>query len=155
MKKCLGCLLTKDLSEFSKKSNAKDGKQSRCVECQRKKTREHYANNKQYYVDKARNRNKETTDKTREYILQYYRDNPCIDCSEEDIRCLQFDHVRGEKYMNIADMVRRFSPLEKVKKEIEKCEVRCANCHLKRTAEQFGWWTHALVYPLATDELKG
>jgi hypothetical protein len=27
-----------------------------------------------------------------------------------------------------------------LKAEIAKCQVRCANCHRRRTAAQFGWW---------------
>jgi hypothetical protein len=30
-------------------------------------------------------------------------------------------------------------PWRRVLVEIEKCDVRCANCHRKRTAQQFGW----------------
>ena len=31
---------------------------------------------------------------------------------------------------------------ERVEAEIAKCSVRCANCHRRRTAEQFGYWRH-------------
>jgi hypothetical protein len=27
--------------------------------------------------------------------------------------------------------------------EIEKCEVRCANCHWRTAAQQFGWYAYA------------
>lgn len=27
-----------------------------------------------------------------------------------------------------------------VKAEIAKCDVRCSNCHIKRTTKQFNWW---------------
>ena len=30
--------------------------------------------------------------------------------------------------------------LDKVEEEISKCEVRCANCHRKKTAKTFSWW---------------
>ncbi|TXH11892.1 MAG: hypothetical protein E6R04_00255 [Spirochaetes bacterium] len=155
MKTCSNCKENKNLDLFGKKTNAKDGKQSRCLTCQREKVKEHYNNNKTYYKEKAKRRNSNHTKNVREYLLSVLLENPCVDCGEADIRCLQFDHVRGNKVTEISNMVRRFFPLEVIKLEIEKCEVRCANCHLKRTAEQFGWWTHALVYPLATDELKG
>jgi hypothetical protein len=30
-------------------------------------------------------------------------------------------------------------PWSRVLLEIEKCDVRCANCHRRRTAQQYGW----------------
>jgi hypothetical protein len=30
--------------------------------------------------------------------------------------------------------------LKKIKEEIAKCQVLCANCHAMRTAEQFNWY---------------
>jgi hypothetical protein len=29
--------------------------------------------------------------------------------------------------------------LDRLKKEIAKCEVRCGNCHIRRTRKQMGW----------------
>lgn len=37
-------------------------------------------------------------------------------------------------------MVRDRCSWEKVKTEIAKCEIRCANCHAVKTAKQFGWY---------------
>ena len=54
----------------------------------------------------------------------------CVDCGyNENPIALDFDHVRGEKHMGIAQAVSRCWSLEKILQEIEKCEVRCANCH--------------------------
>lgn len=57
--------------------------------------------------------------------------HPCP-CGESDIRCLDFDHIRGEKDRNISRMVRDGYSLESIKREIEKCVVLCANCHRKK-----------------------
>ena len=49
---------------------------------------------------------------------------------------LEFDHINPEeKISNVSDLM-KFS-INKVKKEIAKCEVRCANCHRRKTAQQF------------------
>jgi len=63
------------------------------------------------------------------FIRDYLKIHPCIDCRYSNILGLQFDHVRGEKKFNVMTMVHESRSLDLIKKEIEKCEVRCANCH--------------------------
>lgn len=58
-----------------------------------------------------------------------------VDCGEKDIVVLEFDHVRGEKKMNISSMVSAYC-LKTIQGEIEKCDIRCANCHRKKTAKE-------------------
>lgn len=50
----------------------------------------------------------------------------CVDCGyKEHPAALDFDHVHGNKVCNIS----KLRTLKKIKEEIKKCVVRCANCH--------------------------
>lgn len=66
----------------------------------------------------------------RAQIDEYLNAHPCVDCGETDIQVLQFDHVFGEKSFNITEDAAR--AWAKVVAEIAKCEIRCANCHIRR-----------------------
>jgi hypothetical protein len=63
-------------------------------------------------------------------VLEYLQFHPCIGCGETDVLVLEFDH-RGDKKATISFLV-RMGRCEALKREIEKCDVRCANCHRKR-----------------------
>ena len=69
-------------------------------------------------------------------------EHPCVDCGEADPVVLTFDHVRGEKVANVADLIWSKHSLAAVQAEVAKCDVRCANCHTRRTAAVAGWWKH-------------
>src|SRR5260221_14231588 len=63
-----------------------------CKDCSRKYIREHYKNNLQYYLDKAKRRRTELGVIYHEYITNYLSTHPCQDCGEKDILVLEFDH---------------------------------------------------------------
>jgi len=53
----------------------------------------------------------------------------CIDCGyNEHAIALDFDHIT-EKNFGISKAISRAYSISKILKEIENCEVRCANCH--------------------------
>jgi hypothetical protein len=82
----------------------------------------------------------------REWLIGYLRDHPCVDCGTTDIRVLEFDHLEpGTKVLDVAVLARSGYSLDRVKAEIAKCVVRCANCHRIRTHEQRGWWGSKIV----------
>ena len=66
----------------------------------------------------------------KEYISNWLLTHPCADCGITDVRVLQFDHVRGEKIFCVTAYGSH--SLDKLVEEIDKCEVRCANCHCIR-----------------------
>lgn len=63
-------------------------------------------------------------------ILRHLETHPCVDCGESDVLVLEFDH-RADKTAGIARIANRgrFKDLEA---EIQKCDVRCANCHRRK-----------------------
>lgn len=73
-------------------------------------------------VNKSKSRN-------REIVLNHFKTHPCIDCGNTDIRVLEFDHVRGTKVNCVSVGVKDSWSVEKLIEEIDKCDVRCANCH--------------------------
>ena len=59
---------------------------------------------------------------------------PCADCGiEYPPPVMEFDHVRGTKRGQLSDMYRVSVP--RILREMEKCDVVCANCHRMRTHE--------------------
>lgn len=84
-------------------------------------------------------------------ILDYLREHPCVDCETEDIRVLEFDHRtdRGPKIAGISELVNASRPWAAIRHELEKCDVRCRNCHVIRTHEVSNSWRHQLWVELA------
>lgn len=73
-------------------------------------------------------------------LIEYLETHPCVDCGEDDIIVLEFDHVDpSKKRAKIANVLGSWN-WKTILTEIEKCEVRCANCHRRRTSIQFGWF---------------
>ena len=65
----------------------------------------------------------------RAVVDEHFSSHHCVDCGESDRIVLEFDHVRGTKYKDVSQMLIHNYSIEDVRKEIAKCEVRCANCH--------------------------
>ena len=69
------------------------------------------------------------------YILwEFLATHACVDCGEDDPMVLDFDHVRGEKAFPISRACRYTR--QAVLDEIAKCEIRCSNCHRRKTAKE-------------------
>lgn len=61
-------------------------------------------------------------------------------CGETDPACLEFDHVRGNKSFSMCQAANKGVGQERLEAELAKCEVRCSNCHKKKTAKEQGWY---------------
>jgi hypothetical protein len=112
-------------------------KSGKCKPCKRAYGRQHYLENKEAYVAKASKNKFNAKLKNYQQMNEYLASHPCLDCGESDPLVLEFDHV-GAKEADIAYLVQRRS-WKRIMEEIEKCEVRCANCHRKVTAQRAGW----------------
>jgi hypothetical protein len=68
-------------------------------------------------------------------VLEYKLAHPCVDCGEADPIVLEFDHRPGTLKCFAVSMG-RYMARALVLKEMEKCDVRCANCHRRMTVKR-------------------
>lgn len=94
---------------------------------------DYYQRNKKRYNQNAYKNRIRYRARNKKYVEDWLRSHPCVDCKEDDIIVLEFDHVRGTKHADVSNMVFRSVSLERIKAEIAKCDVRCANCHKRVT----------------------
>lgn len=108
---CKSCGKSIEIEEFpiARTINDKIYYRHICSEC--------YGNSKKMRKNKIRNQ-----------ILEYKKTLKCIKCNNNDYRVLEFHH-NGNKDFNISDAKSKGYSFEKIKKEIQKCSVLCANCH--------------------------
>lgn len=78
-------------------------------------------------ADRARVKKKQ--DRRRALLARFKLFKGCIDCGyREHAAALEFDHVRGSKLFKVGALGISCGK-DKLKSELAKCEVRCANCH--------------------------
>lgn len=138
-KSCTKCGTLKPVSEFS--SSIHQGRSrpnSWCKSCLNGHNTEKYRSN-----PTIRTRTKEARKairfRTREFFIGLLQQSSCMDCGETDIIVLDFDHRdQKTKKFNLAEAVSGGISMARIKAEIEKCDIVCANCHRRRTAKQFG-----------------
>ncbi len=134
IKKCPCCLI-----EFKTKKIAKKFCSSIC---QVKHSNGNPTYNAEKYKERKKNpewiKNRYEKDRQRHkkvkiFLREYKMSKGCAECGYiKHHSALQFDHVRGEKLIDVCFA----KSIEQAKKEIEKCEVVCANCHSIRTFER-------------------
>lgn len=126
-KVCNRCKLEKEVDLFNKRSRSNDGYNSYCKECNKLYLKQHYKDNKQYYVNKAQDYKRSVANK-----IKSIKNVPCADC---DIKyphyIMDFDH-KFDKSFNISGAEIYYS-FSKILEEIKKCEIVCSNCHRERT----------------------
>jgi hypothetical protein len=144
-KACTGpCGRTLPETEFHWRSKAKGLRISRCRACASLWSKAHYKHDKKPYLQKAAKRNARVSSENRHHLVEYLLKHPCVDCGENDPLVLTFDHVRGDKRRDISSMIKG-SVWSVIETEIAKCDVRCANCHMRKTAHQFGFGKLAVL----------
>ena|SRR5687768_11873433 len=102
--------------------------------CRSDYKKEHYAINRQRYIDNAAINRRRMLRHRAQLIVQFLREHPCMDCGESDVVVLEFDHLENKAF-SVSHGIREKN-WETVLREIEKCDVVCANCHRRRTARK-------------------
>lgn len=137
MKTCDTCKIPKPDSEFNKNKAKKDGLNSICKECSRKRSRQYYKEKGELHKKNVVRRNKKNRKVLQDYILQHFKSNSCKDCGNSDPRVLEFDHLpQFKKSKDISRLLAASVSTNTLQKEMDKCEVVCANCHKIRTVER-------------------
>ena len=150
VKKCPKCGFTKKLDQLSSRSTVAHIPCSYCSPCQRDYCRRHYASHRTSHNARRYLLRTAERDEITQRIWSYKMAKSCVDCGEADPLVLEFDHVRGLKKANIGTMLRT-STWIKIQDEIRKCELRCANCHRRKTAAQRKWKVRAFAENLSNN----
>ncbi len=64
-------------------------------------------------------------------VVEQLKELGCFYCDELDFCCLDFHHIEKKEF-NIAFALSQGFGINKLVKEIEKCEILCSNCHRKK-----------------------
>jgi hypothetical protein len=84
------------IDNFAIRNRARGTRQYICRNRQNEYVRAHYYANRAAYIEKARVRNTEQIRINGEFLIEYLRSHPCVDCGETDIIVLEFDHLRDK-----------------------------------------------------------
>ncbi len=119
---CKLCALEFDVDSFPCAGVKKNGDAYRrwaCANC--------------YYVTN----NKKNINRAKAWFIELKKGLQCLDCGKRDHRVLDFHHRDpSDKAFSIADRATRGWSIGVIMKEIEKCDVLCANCHRIREFEK-------------------
>ena len=133
------CRQEKLEADFAFRTIATGVRQDHCRACHAAYRRQHYLRNRDIYIKREVARMKGYREQNRVLLLEYLRSHPCVDCGQSDLVLLEFDHrdpATKRREVGRLSMTKRW---EIIAQEVAKCDVRCAACHRRRTAQQLHW----------------
>ena len=147
--KCYKCKKDKLESDFSFKNKKLNIRQSECRSCFAEIRKKWYERNKSDHIKNIKRNKNKYLEIVQSFICSWLDEHPCVDCGESDIDTLDFDHINPEeKEYSVMYLLGGWS-IERIKEEMQKCEVRCKNCHSKRHSKirnsyRYRWKTKML-----------
>jgi len=144
-KTCSQCKITKKIDDFHWVTKDRKTKRAECKKCGNKHSAKWYQNAEH----RARHilNSKRRKYRNREFIHKYKVNHYCVDCGEKDPLVLDFDHRdRATKCFGICDSVHSGYSIKKIAEEIAKCDVRCANCHRRKTAKESRYYSYKVLH---------
>jgi hypothetical protein len=136
---CSKCKVEKQESDFPKDKSSSTGYSSSCKLC----NREYYHKNKEYLLAKMKARYNGRGGKERQREVYRERKQRCIDykggvCAT----CGEMPHPSAMDFHHVDPSTKSFSigfgskSFDKIKEELDKCVMLCANCHRQLHAEE-------------------
>lgn len=132
---CISCNTDKPLDNFyvllqgEKKYYTK-----RCIPCHSQYNHEKYEMGKRQdpnYIEKRYGNYKR---QRQNKMMEFLKDKYCIDCGESNPIVLDFDHKDPTTKKERVSAI--MSNWTVIMEEIEKCEIRCGNCHRIKTIKE-------------------
>ena len=120
---------------FGFRDRAQTKRQFWCLTCLVEYKRSWYLRNRDRHREHVRVWSRGINAANKARLLAYKLEHPCIDCGESDPVVLEFDHLR-DKRKNVSEMITGAYPWSTIEVELEKCAVRCANCHRRKTSAE-------------------
>ena len=139
-KVCTKCHQEKPIDDFPWKSKLLNRKHAVCKPCTADRSSQWYESNKESHVQNVMQNKRVDRQEARQYVWDFLSTHPCVDCGERDPVVLEFDHV-NEKRENVSRLVVDGASIHRIELEIALCEVRCSNCHRRKTARERGWFS--------------
>lgn len=128
MKICSLCKQNKPMTEFAVAKTKADGRSYDCKQCHRDYNKVYYKKNYKAERERLEKRQKEQRQKLEQMLHEVK--TKCGRCDESRFAALDFHHKDPlTKEITVAEAFARNWTVERVKKEIDKCEVICSNCH--------------------------
>lgn len=130
---CTECLLSLPLEEFQLRNKKTGTRRQKCKTCTKNYLKQWRVKNHEHFRKTANDYQREDKRKRRDWVRQA-KEKPCTDCGVEyPYYVMQFDHVNpADKSFAIGPQATKESK-KRLRAEIEKCDVVCANCHSIRT----------------------
>ena len=143
-KRCTKCQDVKPFEAFAVEAGRHDGRHVWCKDCRRvynekvdwsesyQRRKAKFGGYDKRYKETFQAATKRHHERNRQ-IARQAREKACADCGKRfPWHVMDFDHVSGEKTSSVSDLIYSAGPA-RLLREIEKCEVVCANCHRLRT----------------------
>jgi len=134
--RCGSCKKKKMGSEFSWKNKEKGIRSRMCKACQKIASRKSYLKNREVVCKRSANDRIRRRTEAAKFVMEFLRTHPCVDCGESRILRLSFDHDGSKKDFDICYGVGNGYGIGRIGSEIQKCKVRCFNCHMEKTAKE-------------------